>query len=131
MTEGIRHDFQRTVFRLLQHGGAILTRAAKGNATERELQQIVLDTAFSESVLSILPSLKSGKWPLLRHDMTSVLRNPPSMPLTTLEKRWLKSIAADPRIQLFHIQMPNLDDVAPLFTRKDYKIYDNTPMAIF
>lgn len=103
---------------------AILTRAAKGNATEKELQQIVMDTAFSESVLSILPSLKSGKWPLLRRDMTSVLRHPPSMPLTTLEKRWLKSIAADPRIQLFHIQMPNLDDVAPLFTREDYKIYD-------
>lgn len=103
---------------------AILTRAAKGDASDKELQQIVADTAFSESVMSIMPSLKSEKWQLLNRDMTSVLHRPPSMPLTILEKRWLKSIADDPRIKLFNIQIPNLDDVEPLFTRDDYKIYD-------
>ena len=46
---------------------AILTRAAKGDVSERELQQLVVDRAFSESVMTIMPSLRSGKWPLL-HD---------------------------------------------------------------
>ena len=102
----------------------ILRQAAKDNASERELRQIVSEKAFSESMLTIMPALKSGKWPLLREDMTSVLHSSPAMPLTTLEKRWLKSIAEDPRIKLFNIQIPNLDDVQPLFTRDDYKIYD-------
>lgn len=103
---------------------AILTRVAEGNVSENELQQIVVETAFSESVMSIMPSLKSEKWQLLHRDMTSVLHHHPSMPLTILEKRWLKSIADDPRIKLFNIQIPDLEDVEPLFTRDDYKIYD-------
>ena len=103
---------------------AILTRVAKGNVSEQELQQIVIDTAFSESVMTIMPSLKSEKWQLLHRDMTSVLHHCPTMPLTTLEKRWLKSIADDPRMKLFNIKVPNLEDVEPLFTHNDYKIYD-------
>lgn len=103
---------------------AILTRAAKGGASEQELQQLVMDTAFSESIMTIMPSLKSEKWQLLHQDMTSVLRHTPTMPLTILEKRWLKAIAEDPRMKLFNIRLPNLDDVEPLFTRSDYKIYD-------
>lgn len=103
---------------------AILTRVAKGNVSEQELQQIVIDTAFSESVMTIMPSLKSEKWQLLHQDMTSVLHYCPTMPLTTLEKRWLKSIADDPRMKLFNIKLPNLEDVEPLFTHDDYKIYD-------
>lgn len=103
---------------------AILARAAKGDATEQELQQLVVDTAFSESIMTIMPSLKSEKWQLLHQGMSSVLRHNPTMPLTTLEKRWLKAIAEDPRMKLFNIPLPNLDDVEPLFTRSDYKIYD-------
>ena len=46
------------------------------------------------------------------------------MPLTTLQKRWLKAVSEDPRIRLFHIRLPDLDGVEPLFTQKDYRIYD-------
>lgn len=103
---------------------AILKRAATGDASESELQQLVVDTAFSESVMTIMPSLKSEKWQLLHRDMSSVLHHLPAMPLTQLEKRWLKAIAEDSRMKLFNIPFPNLDDVEPLFTRNDYKIYD-------
>ena len=103
---------------------AILRRVTNEAATERELQQIVSETAFSESVMRVMPSLKSEKWQLLREDMTSALQHPPTMPLTILEKRWLKAICEDPRIKLFNIHIPKLDDVEPLFTREDYKIYD-------
>lgn len=102
----------------------ILKRAVEGDATERELQRLVAESAFSESAMTILPSLKSGKWQLLQADMKPVLRHAPTMPLTLLEKRWLKAIYEDPRIRLFNIPLPNLDGVEPLFTRADYRIYD-------
>lgn len=65
----------------------ILTRAAQGDAIGRELQRLVVEKAFSESVMTILPSLKSGKWQLLHADGTPVLHYTPTMPLKTLENR--------------------------------------------
>jgi len=46
------------------------------------------------------------------------------MPLTTLQKRWLKAISLDPRVKLFDVAFPNLNDVEPLFTPADYHVYD-------
>ncbi len=102
----------------------ILDRAIRYHVTEQELQQLVAEKAFSESVLTILPALKSGKWPLLHGDLSPIVQHSPTMPMTILEKRWLKSIVEDPRIHLFALHLPNLDDVEPLFTPADYKIYD-------
>lgn len=102
----------------------ILEKALEPGATEGVLQQQVLENAFSESVLTIMPALKSGKWPLLKQDLTPVVRHKPTMPLTTLEKRWLKAILDDPKIRLFDIQVLGLEDVEPLFTSTDYKVYD-------
>ncbi len=102
----------------------IIEAAFRPETTEKELQQCVVEGAFSESVLTILPALKSGKWPLLNGDLSPVLQHKPTMPLTTLEKRWLRAIAGDPRIRLFGVEFPELDDVEPLFTKEDYRIYD-------
>ena len=102
----------------------IMEAAFNPEATEKDLQRCVMEEAFSESVLTILPALKSGKWPLLHEDLSPVLLHKPTMPLTNLEKRWLKAIAEDPRVKLFGAKFPELDDVEPLFTRDDYKIYD-------
>ena len=102
----------------------IMEAAFNPEATEKDLQRCVMEEAFSESVLTILPALKSGKWPLLHEDLSPVLLHKPTMPLTNLEKRWLKAIAEDPRVKLFDVAFPELNDVEPLFTRNDYKIYD-------
>lgn len=102
----------------------ILTKALASEVDEKELRQQVLENAFSESALTILPALKSGKWPLLRDDLSPVVEHVPTMPLTTLEKRWLKSLLDDPRLRLFDVTFPDLDDVVPLFTCQDYKMYD-------
>ena len=103
---------------------AIISRIIDGEHSERELQSIVSKHAFGESILTIMPSLKSGKWQLVRPDMTTVLDNKPSMPLTTLQKQWLKAISLDPRIKLFGVNFDGLDDVEPLFTPADYHVYD-------
>ena len=102
----------------------IMEAAFNPEATEKDLQRCVMEEAFSESVLTILPALKSGKWPLLHEDLSPVLLHKPTMPLTNLKKRWLKAIAEDPRVKLFDVAFPELNDVEPLFTRDDYKIYD-------
>jgi hypothetical protein len=95
-----------------------------GEHSEKELQKIVAERAFGESVLTIMPSLKSGKWQLVNSDMTTPLEHKPTMPLTLLQKQWLKAISLDPRIKLFDVKFPNLDDVEPLFTSSDYYVYD-------
>ena len=102
----------------------IIEAAFNPEATEKDLQRCVVEEAFSESVLTILPALKSGKWPLLHEDLSPALLHKPTMPLTNLEKSWLKAISEDPRVKLFGVAFPDLDDVEPLFTRDDYKIYD-------
>ena len=102
----------------------IIEAAFQPGVTEKDLQQHVIECAFSESVLTILPALKSGRWPLLRTDLTPVLKHTPTMPLTLLEKQWLKAICEDPRVKLFGVELPDLTDVEPLFTRDNYRIFD-------
>jgi hypothetical protein len=81
----------------------ILARLTEGECSEKELQGIVADRAFGESLLTVLPSLKSEKWQLVRGDLTTPICHRPTMPLTLLEKRWLKAISLDPRIRLFDV----------------------------
>lgn len=102
----------------------IMETALRPGTTEKELQQHVLENAFSESVLTILPALKSGRWPLMRGDLSPVLTHAPTMPLTLLEKRWLKAICEDPRVKLFGAELRELDGVDPLFTRENYRVFD-------
>ena len=103
---------------------AIISGIIDGEHSEKELQKIVTDRAFGESVLTIMPSLKNEKWQLVHSDMTTPLEHKPTMPLTVLQKRWLKAISRDPRVKLFGVEFPDLEDVEPLFTSADYYIYD-------
>ena len=102
----------------------IITAAFDKNTTEKDLDRIVSENAFSESVLNIMPSLKSGKWKLLDSSLKPLLKHEPTMPLTLLQKRWLKAVSLDKRVRLFDVQFPDLSDVEPLFTEDDYKVYD-------
>ncbi len=102
----------------------ILAALLRGEGTEKDLQKIVTKCAFEESVLTILPSLKSGKWQLVESGLKTPIKHEPTMPLTILEKRWLKAISLDRRIKLFGVKLDGLDDVEPLFTEEDYYIYD-------
>ena len=103
---------------------AIISDILDGKRTERELQKTVVAHAFGESVLTILPALKSEKWQLVHADMTTPLLHKPTLPLTLLQKRWLKAISLDPRIKLFDVAFPDLEGIEPLFTPEDYCVYD-------
>ena len=102
----------------------IITAVIDGNTDDKSINKIISDNAFGESVLTVLPSLKSEKWQLVHADMTTPLTHRPTMPLTLIQKQWLKAISLDPRIKLFGIELSGLEDVEPLFTADDYLIYD-------
>ena len=102
----------------------IISAMIDGEHDERSLKRIVCEYAFGESTATVLPSLKGGKWQLVRSDMTTVLKHKPTMPLTLLQKRWLKAISLEPRINLFGVELKGLEDVEPLFTSDDYYVYD-------
>lgn len=102
----------------------ILSALIQEERTEKELQSIVTAYAFEESVLTILPALKSGRWQLVTRDFGTPLKHEPTMPLTTLQKRWLKAISLDRRFRLFGVTLRGLEDVEPLFLPEDYTVYD-------
>ena len=93
---------------------AVLTRAADGALTGEELERIVREKGFAESMLTIPAALQNETWPLLTPELKTPLRHKPTLPLTLLEKRWLKSLLLDPRIALFSPSATGLEDVEPL-----------------
>lgn len=103
---------------------SILKHALAGDLTGKNLSEIVQQTAFGESILTIPSSLNNGNWPLLKPDMTTPLRHIPEMPLTELQKSWLKSLLLDPRIQLFDPPEEGLENVEPLFDPNVFVFYD-------
>lgn len=103
---------------------AVLSEAEENTLTAGKLTAIVQEKAFAESVLSIPAALQSGAWPLLDSGYHTVLRGKPTMPLTTLQKRWLKALLSDPRIALFDPDMRGLEDVEPLYTQDTFVRFD-------
>ncbi len=103
---------------------AILKEAIESGIDEKRMKEIIDEKAFSESFLTIIPALKEQKWQLLEEDFSTPLKHTPSMPLTHLQKRWLKAISLDKRIQLFDIDFRFLHGTEPLFTENDYTVFD-------
>ena len=104
----------------------ILEEALDHPLKQDEICNIIEKYAFSESILSIESALREQKWQLLKSDGTTIFKNDPSMPLTTIQKRWLKSICQDPRIHLFQDDLKEIEfpEIEPLFTPNDFYIFD-------
>lgn len=112
----------------------ILSLAIDGNLTPDSLYNCIVEHAYSESIVPITDSIQKEKWQLLKFDReknhysTSIKYNP-HMPLTTLQKQYLKAVLSDPRIRLFNIDFDGFEeklaDVAPLWKPEDYKVFDS------
>ncbi|HRL00703.1 MAG TPA: hypothetical protein PK486_09820, partial [Trichococcus flocculiformis] len=92
--------------------------------TDRRMTELVREKAFAESALAIPAALKSGTWPLLDQEYHSILHHKPTMPLTMLQKRWLKALLSDPRIALFDPDTTGLEDVDPLYAQDTFILFD-------
>ena len=103
---------------------AILSEAVHGGVTEKRMTEIAKEKAFAESFITIIPALKNEEWLLLTRAGQTPIRKPPQMPLTLLQKRWLKSLLTDPRISLFQPDTSGLEGIQPLFTANDFVYFD-------
>lgn len=97
------HEIYGTYFR-------IAARVLENESiTEKALREIVSEEGFRDSVLFVpqrlIPQDDGSDWGLLRKiadgKFTRVTKNAPEMPLTLLQKRWLKAKLSDPKMQLF------------------------------
>ena len=103
---------------------AVLSEASAGCLTDKRMTELIQDKAFAESSLSIPAALKKAAWPLLDKDQNTVIHHSPTMPLTELQKRWLKALLQDPRIALFNPDTTGLDDVEPLYKPGTFVLFD-------
>ncbi len=100
--------------------------------TEKEMLSLASRFGYEESAFMIVPKLINN-WKLLEKTedgYLSKIDNVEVLPLSTLQKRWLKAILLDERIGLFledfQINTLNtyLSEVEPLFTPDAFYYYD-------
>lgn len=121
----------------------ILLEAGKAPITIKEMEEICRRYASPESALAIVPKLTKGTWsPLLeeqeKHLFSSALRRPENLsadgflkvPLTKMQKSWLKALLPDPRFRLFFREKDfdalkeELSEQEPLFHKDDFYYFD-------
>lgn len=103
---------------------SVLERAVNGSLTEKEINDIIMEKAFGESILNIPNALKNGGWKLLDNQLKTPINHAPEMPLTLLQKQWLKAIASDKRIKLFNPSIKGLEDIEPLYEQNAVVYFD-------
>lgn len=109
---------------------SIISCSQQGKLDSDLLFKIVKESAFPESFMTIGSALETGKWPLVKKDYSTNIQNIPTMPLSILQKRWLKALCNDKQIRLFVSdevleRLKNqLQDVEALFNENDYYLYD-------
>jgi len=100
------------------------TKTEKHSLTDKRITELINQKAFSESVLAIMPALKNEEWLLLNSKNQTPIQKLPHMPMTFLQKRWLKTLISDPRLALFAPDLSGLDSVEPLFSIDSFTYFD-------
>lgn len=113
---------------------SILKTAENHPVTRQEMNRICTELGFAESGLYILPKLTGKKWALLSSDdrlhYRSVTKKLGMLPLTLLQKSWLKTLLQDDRFRLFFTgeELPVLEqyvqDAEILWKPEDFHYYD-------
>ena len=114
--------------------GKLIAASASGELNDQKAAEIIGSSAFSESFVYIMDTVKTGQWTVLGSDWTSPLGECPQRPMTRLERRWLAGIVNDPRFSLFCPQegedswvarlRRGLAGVEPLYEAKDFSVVD-------
>lgn len=104
---------------------AILIEAIKNPVKSNDIAKISRKLGLLETSQLIEEKMKpNGEWPFLDEEGFAVVEHEPEVPLTNLQKRWLKTLLSDPRINLFSPNMNGLEDVKPLYPQEAIVYYD-------
>lgn len=123
------HEIYGKYFRLLT---TVLQSEAH---SEETIRKILEADGYGETAFSLLPSLVSEEedWHLFKKEKDRyqrILENPPMHPVTTMEKRWLKTMLEDQRIHNFleadrvAVLLNDLAEVEPLFSAEMVDYFD-------
>lgn len=121
----------------------ILLDAKESPLTRKEIEADILSVSSLESALAILPKLFTGAWsPLLTSQEDGRFscplggkkgaadKNFLKLPLTKLQKSWLKALLKDPRFRLFFpdASLSQLEEafheIPPLYDTLDFHYFD-------
>lgn len=95
--------------------------------TVQEIKKRIKENGFSETHLFLFPLLDELPFLEKKGDTYySLLENKIHIPLTQLEKAWIKAVSKDCRFQLFtgSADIPFLKNVNPLFLQENFTYYD-------
>lgn len=120
----------------------ILLEASQAPIDARRIRELSLQYGYLESSLTILPKLTEGGWSLLQRPAqgdgsgyTCLLKHPDALlpgrlPLTRLQRAWLRSLLSDPKIHLF-LTAEEMEELSlwlagedPLYTQEDFHYFD-------
>ncbi len=120
----------------------ILLEASQTPIDARRIRELSLQYGYLESSLTILPKLTEDGWHLLQRmtegngsGYTSLLKHPDALlpgrlPLTRLQRAWLRSLLSDPKIHLF-LTAEEMEELSlwlakedPLYTQEDFHYFD-------
>lgn len=113
----MRNSFVKVLTKLLE-------KAVAGSLTREDMDAIIREEGYEETILVIPEALENQTWPLLKKDLTTPLEHRPEMPLITLQKQWLKALLSDPRIRLFDPPVEGLEDIEPLYPPDTFVYFD-------
>ena len=102
----------------------IIKNAIEGKLNDKRIIEVVQEIGFEESLLVVPEALRNQEWPLITETYDTPIKYKPDVPLTLVQKRWLKSLLNDPKIKLFDVDDTGLEDVEPLFDRETIVFFD-------
>lgn len=101
--------------------------------TQKDINNCISEMGYEESLLFLLPKITSGEWDLFKREdglYISKISKGFYVPLTLLQKSYIKTILTDKRIQLFldENEIKSLDallmDVPLLWDKEGFYYYD-------
>ncbi|MCR5260911.1 MAG: hypothetical protein K6C94_03660 [Candidatus Gastranaerophilales bacterium] len=106
----------------------VVTEIVNGSPlSAAEIIRIIKENGFEESCFHLLPKIENLPFIEKRGDKYySLLEHKSNMPLTNIEKSWLKSVIQDPRFDLFaeNFDKSKFDEIEPLYEQAHFKYYD-------
>ena len=106
---------------------------SKHSLSDKELSNKVTELGYEESIFFLLPKLKSKEWGLYQKEedlWVSDISKEFYVPLTALQRSYLKAIINDEKIRLFlsdtelSLLEQDLTDVEPLWQPEDFYYFD-------
>ena len=102
----------------------IIEQCIDGDCDDKKAQEIIREYSFNESFVPILSAIKKEEWKVVTKNYQTPIKDKPQIPLTLLQKRFLKTISLDDRFKLFGITFCDMEEVEPIYIEDNICYFD-------